>query len=236
LLVDRRPSPSNPLADVKVRQALNYAVDKAAIAKVLWGDFGKATDQIASRNQPTAYDPDLDDTYPYDPEKAKQLLAEAGYPDGFSISFLTPGWASDLSQAEASYWEKVGVKAEITTDASAGFADNALGGNYGAITQGYGGLPMGIQAASFLEPNKSSYNPYELTDPAVLDLIAKAKVAPPSESVDAWHAVQAYGVHEAWFVSIGSFSKTQFVAEGTYGPPLQGAYFESFPTLFYPSS
>jgi peptide/nickel transport system substrate-binding protein len=235
LLADRRPSPTNPLGNVKVRQALNYAVDKAAIVKVLWGDFGHATDQFASRNQPTAYDPSLDNTYPYDPAKAKQLLVEAGYPNGFSLSVLTPGYGSDLTQAEAGYWKKIGVNAKVTTDTSGGFADQANSGKYAAITEGYGGLPMGIQAASVLEPTKSPFNPFVTNDPAVLALIAKAKTAPPSSSVAAWHAVQAYGVHQAWWVAIGSFAQTQIVAKGTYAPSLQGEYFEGFPTYFYPS-
>lgn len=75
--------PDHPLADKRVRQALNYAVDKQAISDLIM--FGHA--QVASQGLTSAtfgYNPDLE-PYPYDPDKARALLAEAGYPNGFSL-------------------------------------------------------------------------------------------------------------------------------------------------------
>lgn len=74
----------SPLADVKVRQALNYGVDKVAMAKNLLLGEAEAVGQGTSPDA-AGYDPSIK-PYPYDPDKAKQLLAEAGYPNGFKFT------------------------------------------------------------------------------------------------------------------------------------------------------
>lgn len=77
-----------PLNNKLVRQAITHAIDKNTI--VDGAMFGLGT-VIGTHMSPTeAYYTDLSDTYPYDPERAKELLAEAGYPDGFSIKFELP--------------------------------------------------------------------------------------------------------------------------------------------------
>lgn len=76
------------LKDVKVRQAIAYAIDKdALIAQTLPEGTESATQFIPK--SVNGYSEDVE-TYEYDPEKAKQLLAEAGYPDGFTIDFNYP--------------------------------------------------------------------------------------------------------------------------------------------------
>ncbi|MEQ8507562.1 MAG: ABC transporter substrate-binding protein [Rhodospirillaceae bacterium] len=73
----------NPLADVRVRQALNYAVNKQQIIDILLGGATEPSGQAAVKAS-FGYNPDVK-AYPYDPDKARALLAEAGYPDGFDM-------------------------------------------------------------------------------------------------------------------------------------------------------
>lgn len=110
------PQHKSPLQDKRVRQALNYAIDKQSIIKNLF--FGKAealNGQVLRKTQ-LGYNPALKD-YPYDPKKAKKLLAEAGYPDGFEIPFKFPSgrYAQDreVSEAIAGMLSKVGVKTKM---------------------------------------------------------------------------------------------------------------------------
>ena len=72
-----------PIADKRVRQALNYAVNKEAITRVLLGGHSRPAGQPAP-HYAHGHDASIA-PYPYDPEKAKALLAEAGYPNGFSM-------------------------------------------------------------------------------------------------------------------------------------------------------
>ena len=103
----------NPL----VRQAVAYAIDRQAIVEALLGGTG----ELAQNFLPPviwSYTDDVEQ-YPYDPEKAKELLAEAGYPDGFEVDFWIPQSGSGMQQPVAmgtviqDFLSRVGITANI---------------------------------------------------------------------------------------------------------------------------
>jgi peptide/nickel transport system substrate-binding protein len=101
----------SPLADVRVRQALNYAIDRPAIVKAL---VGGASQVIYGACNPIQFGCAGDvATYVYDPQKAKQLLADAGYGDGFALSLLSSNIPREQVEALGAYLGKVGVKVSI---------------------------------------------------------------------------------------------------------------------------
>lgn len=105
-----------PFDNLKVRQALNYAVDKRAVIDV--AQFGLGV-PIGSHMPPvTEYYVDLSGRYPYDPAKAKQLLAEAGYADGFETTMILPqpyDFHIRNGQVVADQLGKVGIKVKLET-------------------------------------------------------------------------------------------------------------------------
>ena len=108
-----RYNPDAPWANREVRQALNYAVDKQTIIDELFQ--GQAT--IAASDTPVPAWSSVE-PYPYDPDQARQLLADAGYPNGFDITIKTfttaPGAELPLmAEAVALYWQDIGVNATI---------------------------------------------------------------------------------------------------------------------------
>lgn len=104
-----------PFDDVRVRQAMNYAVDRDAIIQSLY--LGNAT-KLATAVDVAAlgYDESVE-PYPYDPDMARQLLEEAGYPDGFDTTFNAfTGSIADHSQAAeavVAYLQEVGINVEM---------------------------------------------------------------------------------------------------------------------------
>ena len=105
----------SPLQDVRVRQALNYAVNREAIAQGLLGGI------VRMATQPTpiiayGYNPELD-IWPYDPERALALLEEAGYPDGFKfraeILNASVGYGIQVYQQVAVDLARIGVEMEM---------------------------------------------------------------------------------------------------------------------------
>ena len=108
-----RNNPKVPWADKRVRQAMNYAVDKETIVEILF--HGMATP--AGGDLPLLEWLDIK-PYPYDPKKAKKLLAEAGYPNGFSVTMktyaTTPGAELPIvGEAIAMYWKEIGINVKL---------------------------------------------------------------------------------------------------------------------------
>lgn len=106
---------TSPLQDARVRQALNYAVDKTAIINKLL--FGYAEPTVAMLGKKDLGFPKDLTPYPYDPQTAKALLAAAGYPNGFTVTMdIAPGrYINDLEVAQAivGYLGEIGVKVEL---------------------------------------------------------------------------------------------------------------------------
>lgn len=86
-----------PLSDKRIRQALNYAVNKRAIVDILLNGASIVASQMVPE-QAVGFNPELK-PYPYDPARAKQLMAEAGYPDGFSMTIEVPAGVGVSSDA-----------------------------------------------------------------------------------------------------------------------------------------
>jgi peptide/nickel transport system substrate-binding protein len=105
--------PDSPLADARVRQALNYGTNVAQITDTWLKGYGQ---RYGSWVNPPGDNAQLL-PYPYDPEKAKALLTEAGYPDGFVTKLHTPSsiYPEDVAIATelASQWRELGITVEV---------------------------------------------------------------------------------------------------------------------------
>ena len=106
----------NPFKEPKVREAFNLAIDKEAIKRVVMEDLSFPTGMITPPGV-LGNTPDNDPAYPFDAEKAKALLAEAGYPDGFTIQLDCPNnrYNNDekICQAAVAMLAKIGVKVNL---------------------------------------------------------------------------------------------------------------------------
>jgi peptide/nickel transport system substrate-binding protein len=140
-----------PLNDLKVRQAIAYAIDKKTILDSLYAGVGTVATDFLPDGLAWAR-PDNPDPYEYNPDKAKELLKEAGYPNGFSTMVMTDGtevplemWYMPVSRpyyptpkpvAEAyqSYLADVGIKVELKTEDWGVYLDNFTTGKKRGIT------------------------------------------------------------------------------------------------------
>ena len=106
----------NPLGDPRVRQALNYATNKEALIQVVSYGTGTAQHSYMPMSTPLSYGPQP--LYAYDLAKAKSLLTEAGYPNGFEITCTVLAGSADDSAKLATlqqFWAQIGVKLKPET-------------------------------------------------------------------------------------------------------------------------
>jgi len=110
---------SGPFSDIRVRKALTLAIDRQAISKALWGTDGKPCGAIPPiySGYTLLYDDwpeDLRSEYSYNPAKAKQLMVEAGYPNGFKTNVVAASNNDmELLQLCKAYFKEISVDMEI---------------------------------------------------------------------------------------------------------------------------
>ncbi len=102
-----------PFNDVRVRRAINYALDKEEILKYIQGGFGRVADAPIG---PAVFGYYAAGPYPFDLERARELLTEAGYPDGFKTTLrFNPGWREPAAELIQAQLRKVGIELELIT-------------------------------------------------------------------------------------------------------------------------
>ena len=146
-----------PFDDIRVRKAMQIALDLQTIndtyykGTAMWKPQGPVGEGLKGYYTPFDEWPDeVKKNYAYDPERARQLLAEAGYPDGFETALV---WSSegDLGYAEiaAGYWKAIGVDVEIRGMDRPQLIPLLTGGDYGGMagavtgwSHPYGAVPV----------------------------------------------------------------------------------------------
>ena len=149
----------SPFADVRVRRAFWHAIDARAINEGLGYGLWIPNNQPCN-NQFWAWNPDVKG-YPYDPKKAKQLLAEAGYPSGFkTVVHLNPGvYSKDIVVAAQNYLTAVGIDMDINLVTGVGDTELSTKGWKG-LRYNFMGTDLARQPIAFLRDNFSEVSPY----------------------------------------------------------------------------
>lgn len=201
-LMDRGGTVAPPLRDMQVRQALNYAVDREAITAALFGKYGTPTEQTVVPGQDGALDEEF---YTYDPAKAKQLLAEAGYSSGFTLPVVTTTFASQsqVVQAIAGDLQKVGVKLQLTVrqDATRYISDQ-VSKRFPAAGITFGGLPIYVEGPALFLPNADTFNPFGTADRELSALYDGATTAGQERRAELDQEIEHWLVSHAWFVPV----------------------------------
>jgi peptide/nickel transport system substrate-binding protein len=164
-----------PLKDVRVRHALNYAVDKEAIVSQILAGTTRVASQGTVPGVP-GYNPELK-PYPYDPGRARQLLAEAGYANGFKLVMAVYGGLlpndTTVFQKVAQDLGAVGVQVELRTMTFADYARRLFNGDWAGIDAfSNGWLSTGIgDPIRAVDQFSCGYNAPFFCEPAMMPLI-----------------------------------------------------------------
>ncbi|GAA1773233.1 ABC transporter substrate-binding protein [Agromyces lapidis] len=232
----KSPNNGGALADLKLRQALQYAVDKTAVVQTMGGEeLAGVTNGIFGPGilGYEEYDPYPANDGKGDPEKAKQLLAEAGFPDGITLKlpYRNVGTQPDIAQTVQASLERAGITVELTpvppTDYYANFMtnpENATTGAWDIALVGWSPDWQGGAARSVFQPQfvfdgtHQSYNYVDYNSDAANALAEQALAATtPEEAGDLWHQVDEAVMADSPMVSIAYRLKPNYHSERVGG-------------------
>ena len=179
------PGKPNPMKDVRVRQALWHAVDLDGIQKKIMRGNSRVVGTMVAPPVP-GYSADLDVPLAFDPELSKKLLAEAGYPTGFTTNLDCPNdrYINDeqICVAIKAMWERVGVTVNLNAESRSTYFPKVDKQLTDAYMLGWATLPA-MDGFSVLRAlmatrgdNNGGNNPNGLSDPRVDELNALAAV------------------------------------------------------------
>ncbi|HJF31402.1 MAG TPA: ABC transporter substrate-binding protein [Sporosarcina psychrophila] len=206
-----------PFDKKEARQAINYAINKEEIIEEILSGYGK---QISTFQSELSFgnNPDLK-PYPYDPEKAKALLKEAGVAEGTEVEIYIPGNDGnfkEIAQAVAFYLEEVGLKLKINSvDNTTLLSDLIPNGDAGNMyRQGWGGWTLDYDNTAYLMYHEGEqWNP-SFKDDKVEELLAAQRATVDQDErhaifmelttllydlapeVNLYQAVDLYGVNQ----------------------------------------
>ncbi len=209
-----------PFDDVRMRRAVNMAIDKEAIVNdVLQGTATVADGPIAEAFG-DAYNPDLD-AYPYDPDAARDLIEEAGYGDGVDVTFyVTEGGSGMLDpvpmgEAMQADLREVGINASISTFEWNSFLDEVNAGIEGKadmaqmawMTSDPDTLPF-LTLRTGAWPDEGGFNSGYYSNERVDELIESAQVEVDDDARNAmYHEMQELVVEDAPWVFVASWKQ-----------------------------
>jgi peptide/nickel transport system substrate-binding protein len=228
-----------PWNDVRVRQAANYAINREAMAKDLLKGTGAPAYQFAPRGD-VGYDPKLD-TYRYDPAKARTLLAQAGYPNGFdtTLSFPTSGSGNmipiPMNEALQQDLAKVGIKVKLQpvewSSMLTDFFSGRIPGGADAINISLGYVFISLWNSWFGSASLS--NAGKFADPQVDTLLGQAKATLDTTKRDAvFTQINAQLIQDApWLIVVNDLNP-RVLAPSVHGFHMPRSWFIDLTTAW----
>ena len=176
-----------PFDDPKVVEAVKYAVNRDQIVTQVDFGYGAAATQPFPKGY-IAYDPDLADPYPYNVAKAKQLLADAGYPNGFSVPFVVSSDdpENELLQAQL---KAVGIDADLKVDTN--WSTSFFAKKLALSTYGTTGRDSPIQTLQAHFGAQGALNSSGVDGGAAYEAAVNKALATPLDSADYQKNIQA---------------------------------------------
>ena len=196
-IADRAGEMVPALGDVRVRQAINMAFDRASILEYIDNGYGEVTNQpLVSPN--ALNNPDLEGSYDYDPEAARALLAEAGYADGFNVSMPEVASMASYNPIIEQQLAQIGITVDWVKISPTGTIPELLSGKYPMFLFRLGTQTAWGDVLKYIGPD-APWNPSGSQTDALDKLILEARNAPLENQDAAFQAITTYLVENAWF-------------------------------------
>jgi peptide/nickel transport system substrate-binding protein len=194
---DREGTVVPALADVRVRQAINYVFDKELILKNLQRGEGEVSSQTFNELS-QAFVPELDAAYEFDVKKAQKLMDEAGYSDGFTVTMPDLAQFPQVAPIIEQQLGQIGITVTFEKVAADAAISEVLSGKYPMFFFSLGSQSAWQDLRKFAFPT-SPWNTAKVDDPEMVALLSEAQLATGDDQDTAMQSVNERLVSEAWF-------------------------------------
>jgi peptide/nickel transport system substrate-binding protein len=205
-----KPLTTNPFKDARVRQALSKAINRQAIVERIMEGLALAAGNVVSPSV-IGHDPSVKPET-YDPEGAKKLLAEAGYPGGFTVTLSAPNnrYINDeqVAQAVAQMFSRIGITTRVEAMPLSVYLGKARNQEFGVALLGWGSLASDLALRSLAatpNPDKGygTWNWAHYSNPALDKLIEQSlATVDPGRRETAARAASAFAAREVVFIPL----------------------------------
>jgi peptide/nickel transport system substrate-binding protein len=227
----------------KVRQALTIGLDRQGLIN----DYYKGNAQLftwpSQSNCVGVYVPlnqqpaDIQNLFKYDPDQAKKILTDAGYPNGFKAKFMIVSSYADIAAIIKEMWKKIGVDIELVTVESSAFSASAIGGKYDDMGITIWGNIGPLSAPGWAYRTGVLWNYSIVKDKYIDDTYAAAVGAP---SIDEQNKIiktmNEYILRKCYYIGMPIQNLTTFWQpwlKGYSGEYLEGRYYNVEVPFFY---
>jgi peptide/nickel transport system substrate-binding protein len=205
-----KPLAANPFKDHRVRLALSKAINRQAVVERIMEGLGLAAGNVVSPSI-VGHDPAVKPEA-YDPDGARKLLAEAGYPNGFTMTLATPNnrYINDeqVAQACAQMFARIGVTTRVEAMPVAAFLGKVRNQEFGVALLGWGSLGADLALRSLAatpnaEKGWGAWNWAGYSNPALDKLIEQSLgTVDPAKRETAARATSAFAAREVAFIPL----------------------------------
>jgi peptide/nickel transport system substrate-binding protein len=212
-LMDYNGQATPAMGNAKVRQALNYAINRAALTKALYGNYATQSSQIRAPGF-TGFTGANDGAYPYDPAKAKQLLAEAGYPHGFTLPVTLATTGASLAQALSYQLAQVGVQLKLQVETTTSqLATDLFSGKYSGWVLSYSIESPQLSYMLLIGQIPEFGVPTGSGGAQLASLYHTAISMPQADAGSAWNSVYNYITQQAYFLPVARTGSIYFASK-----------------------
>ncbi|MDG3017003.1 ABC transporter substrate-binding protein [Speluncibacter jeojiensis] len=222
--VDRAGQHVPALGDVRVRQAINYAFDSAAMLHSIGNNAGELTNQLFPVGDP-AYNPALNSRYAYNLSKAKQLMAEAGYAHGFSVTMPMATMFQVWQPAVEQTFHQLGIDVKWDNMSPADYQKNAPTYPLFIAVVAMDSNMMATVKRQITEPQWYNPDPAIESQPEMARLVQTAQATTGQAQVDAVRQLNAQLIEKAYNAVWYQANNTYFSVHGIKVTPITGTMF-----------
>lgn len=185
-VTDREGEVVEALGDKRVRQAMAHALDRETLLQAVYGGLGDAKPSIFPEGS-IGYSDVVAGAYEFDLDKARSLLEDAGYPDGFNVTVHTFAANESISMAVAGQLAEIGITLDIVSAPDGGTWQAAIADKKSPVMITGLGVRSPFEVYQTFGAENGRYNPFKVASPGVEEAVAKIETADPESDEIAEH-------------------------------------------------